>query len=71
MTTSADPNQPARTDDVGAFVCPACDRKHINANDIRERRCASCQWWTGKPELAWARPELFTAHGKLPPSPPY
>jgi ribosomal protein S27AE len=34
-----------------SFTCPHCGRTSWNANDIRERYCGACHWWTGVPEL--------------------
>src|SRR5437660_746 len=33
------------------FTCPHCGGPAPNPNDIRERYCGACHWWTGVPEL--------------------
>jgi hypothetical protein len=41
---------------AGTFTCPECGRTTPNPNDVRERYCPACHWWTGNPELG--------AHGR-------
>lgn len=52
------------------FTCPACDGLTRHPSDVAERYCPRCHWWTGNPQLAWARPDLYLAHGKRPPDEP-
>ena len=37
------------------FRCPDCGALTGNANDVRERYCPACHWWTGNPELREGR----------------
>jgi hypothetical protein len=57
--------------DRPSFTCPACDHLSHHPRDVVEGYCGSCHWWTGVPDLAWGRPDLFTAHGKTPPLEPF
>jgi hypothetical protein len=57
-------------DEAPTFVCPACDKLHRRPEDVANRYCAVCRWWTGDFLLAFLRPDLFTAHGKPPPPDP-
>lgn len=53
------------------FTCPACDSSTPNPDDVAQQYCPSCHWYTGVPELAAQRPELFTQHGRRPPENPW
>jgi hypothetical protein len=41
------------------FTCPCCRVTSPNPDDVRERYCFRCHWWTGVPELAAERPDLL------------
>ena len=34
-----------------AFTCPVCDRSSSNSNDLANRYCGACHWWTGNPDM--------------------
>lgn len=53
-----------------SITCPACGKTSYHPEDVRQRYCVRCHWWTGDPMLAWQRPELFTVHGVEPPPEP-
>lgn len=35
-----------------SITCPRCGRTSYNLNDIVERYCGNCHWWTSDPQLA-------------------
>lgn len=39
-----------------SFTCPDCGYISHNPNDVRERYCGRCHWWTGDPNLAPYKP---------------
>ena len=39
------------------YICPCCGRVSHNPNDVRERYCGACHWWTGAPALGPAHLE--------------
>lgn len=53
------------------FTCPACHRTSPHPDDVANRYCFACHWYTGVPELAAQRPELFTRYGRRPPDSPW
>ena len=32
-----------------AVICPCCHRKSHHPEDIQQRYCGACHWWTGDP----------------------
>lgn len=38
-----------------SFTCPECGRTSYNPNDIEQRYCGNCHWWTGDPVLGHGR----------------
>jgi len=46
------------------FTCPECSAVSHNPNDIAERYCGRCHWWTGDPELAAANPSKIPEEAK-------
>jgi plasmid maintenance system antidote protein VapI len=34
-----------------SFACPCCGAVSCNPNDIEQRYCGKCNWWTGDPGL--------------------
>lgn len=71
MNASVDQTPLVVIDGAQVFVCPACDTLNRRPEDLTNRYCGNCHWWTGQPQLAWARPDLFLAHGKEPLPDPY
>lgn len=44
---------------AGAFTCPACRITSYHPDLVAEQYCGRCYWWTGVPELAMQRLDLF------------
>ena len=47
------------------FRCPDCGAVSPHPDDIAQRYCAACHWWTGDPVLGRVRPTTPGQAGRL------
>lgn len=44
-------HEPVGMQTITRITCPVCRRTSYNPNDITERYCGYCHWWTSDPTL--------------------
>lgn len=49
-----------------SITCPECGRTSFNPNDVRERYCGNCHWWTSDPVVMAARRRALAEEGVDP-----
>lgn len=51
---------------TASFTCPDCSATSHHPEDVAQRYCGRCHWWTGDPDLAPHRPDAPAAVSTLP-----